>query len=440
MRLDKLLRQVLDDQRLKEIILESIPSGLITTDRTGHIVTFNRAAQAILGYHPREVLGQPLHKFIDLHPGQPNNRLRLSVTVSPLTELQGALHTVLPVAEVQSGTVIAVDRQGHEVVLDVDVLPLCDESGAQVGALATFTDITSVHHLEEEKRRLDRLVSLGEMAANVAHEVRNPLASIKTSMQMLRDDLICTCTEESSAQVSLTRNGTQTDWAQESISVVLKEVERLDTIVRDLLLFAKPRQLHRIKCSLIELSDRVLQFIQPQCAEANVVIRTVYEEVPLLLVDLAQMEQVLLNLYMNALQAMPDGGILTISCHVISADTATCGIEDDESMRSQALSTQLPLRMGKTEPLVQQWLEMSVSDTGVGIASDQLKRIFQPFFTTKAHGIGLGLAITRRLVEDHGGYIRVESHFGYGAVISIRLPLLTGDITHTHYHDESESE
>src|SRR5207302_393553 len=90
---------------------------------------------------------------------------------------------------VQAGTLLTVDRHGRKLVLDVDLLPLCDDLGTHIGSLVTFTDVTSVHRLEEEKRRLDRLASLGEMAANVAHEVRNPLASIKTSMQMLMDDL-----------------------------------------------------------------------------------------------------------------------------------------------------------------------------------------------------------------------------------------------------------
>ena len=179
--------------------------------------------------------------------------------------------------------------------------------------------------------------------------------------------------------------------AQESISVVLKEVERLDTIVRDLLLFAKPRQLHRVACNLSEVSDRVLQLLQAQCDEAGVVVHRVYLEVPLVQVDVGQLEQVLFNLYTNGIQAMPDGGVLTIGCQVMPG-----------------------------------WLEWSVSDTGVGIAPDQVERIFQPFFTTKAHGIGLGLPITRRLIEDHRGQLLVESQFGYGTRITVRLPVVEG--------------
>jgi signal transduction histidine kinase len=308
----------------------------------------------------------------------------------------------------------------------------------QAGAVLKNVQLmTSIYRLEEEKRRLDRLAALGEMAANVAHEVRNPLASIKTAMQMLGDELVSspvllqpvhTSTADQVPYAGV--HGGQSvicsvqAGALESIDVVLKEVERLDTIVRELLQFARPRQLHRSCCSIVELSDRVLQLLQRQCREASVVVQRVYVPVPLLRVDIAQIEQVLLNLYMNALQAMPDGGVLTVACQLIARGQAL-----HEARAAEAAPPCDARLMGmhvqtRAEP---QWLELTVSDTGSGIAPDQIERIFQPFFTTRAHGIGLGLAITRRLVEDHGGYIRVGGHFGYGAALSVRLPLLPED-------------
>jgi PAS domain S-box-containing protein len=403
----KLLRQVLEDRRLKALILESIPSGLITVDCTSTITAFNRAAAAILGYHPYEVIGQPLQKVLDLQAALAQEE--------DIWQRRGLSE------ELQESTVGTIDRYGRDIVLDVDMLPLCDDQGERIGSLIAFTDVTSVHRLEEEKRRLDRLASLGEMAANVAHEVRNPLASIKTSMQMLVDDL------RSGAQNPQIEG--QNAWVQESIAVVLKEVERLDGIVRDLLLFARPRQLHRSQCQVTELSDQVLQFIQPQCTEANVVIHRVYNEVPAILLDAVQIEQVLLNLFLNALQAMPDGGILTVTCQLLPAERVIVDTAYEEAFSTQTperhrYAMHVPGSSYNHESAREQWLEIAVSDTGVGIPSDQLERIFQPFFTTKAHGIGLGLAITRRLVEDHGGYIRVEGHYGYGATIAVRFPLI----------------
>ena len=351
----RLLRQVLDDQRLKELILESIPSGLITSDRDGLITTFNRAAAAMLGYHPREVIGRPVLKVLNLRH----------------------LDRVLQTGQPQHETLLTGGSQGQDLALDVTLVPLRDDQGQQMGVLATFADITAMYQLEEEKRRLDHLASLGEMSASVAHEVRNPLASIKTSIQMLRDDL----EEQAAFQANA---GTQGE-----IAVILKEIERLDSIVRNLLLFARPQRLHLTECDLIELSKRLLRFIQPQLDERGVHVHLVQQEAPAVSVDVAQMEQVLTNLFLNALQAMPDGGILTVSCQVAQ----------------------------------QKWLELTVSDTGVGMSQDMLARIFQPFYTTKAHGIGLGLPITRRLIEDHRGSILVESQLGYGTTVIVRLPL-----------------
>ncbi len=408
-----LLRQVLEDQRMKELILESMPSGLITTDRNGCIITFNRAAEAILGYHPFEVLGQPLHRFLNLQSASSlNHTLQRMITSHWLQQHEWSDQSSMSMA--CSETVVTGDRHGQEVVLDVDMLPLWDEQGRQVGILATFIDVTSVHHLEEEKRRLDRLASLGEMAANVAHEVRNPLASIKTVMQMLGEDLASD--QPATRQQPIEPGG----GVHESIEVVLKEVERLDTIVRDLLLFARPRQLHRVHCTITELSDRILHFLQRQCEQVNVVIHRLYGEVPSALIDMAQMEQVLLNLYMNAIQAMPDGGILTITCHEIPC--AQPAARDSASADACESAPGGAQRERKDEPT--RWLEISVSDTGGGIPPDQVESVFQPFFTTKAHGIGLGLAITRRLIEDHGGQIQMEGHYGYGATVTVRLPLV----------------
>lgn len=372
----KLLRQVLEDQKLKQLILESMPGGLITVDLDGQITTFNRAAQDISGYHLFEVEGQSLQKFFPIN----------------------SLRTVLQLGKTMSETVVTVDRNKLEIVLDVTLLPLRDDRGKQIGALLTFTDVTAMHRLEEEKRRLDRLASLGQMAANVAHEVRNPLASIKTSMQILLDDL-----SNTDAGVPF-----MVADVQDSISIVLQEVERLDAIVHDLLLFSRPRQLHRVECNMEDLIERVAQVIQPQCLEAGILVHRVFHDVPPVQVDIAQMEQVLMNLFLNAVHAMPDGGLLTISCQVTQTPSA------------QSFA---PFASPFAANEQQSWLEVSVSDTGTGIASGELERIFQPFFTTRAHGIGLGLPITRRLIEDHHGTIQAQSQAGYGATFTIRLPL-----------------
>ncbi len=393
----RLLHQVLDDRRLKELILESIPSGLITLDMQGQISTFNRAAGTVLGYHPREVLGQPVTKI--LHP----------------RNLAEVLRTGQPRHEV----LLTTGGQEQDLALDLALAPLRDDQGRQIGALATFADVTTLYQLEEEKRRLDRLASLGEMAASVAHEVRNPLASIKTSMQLLLDDL--------------QQNTDPQNNAGEAVSVVLKEVERLDGIVRDLLLFARPRRLHLVECDLLDLCARVLRFLQPQCDERGVRVHLVRQRVPDVRVDVAQMEQVLMNLFLNALQAMPEGGVLSVSCQVLarSACRQSAGawtslaspLSSPTNARGESRSVEKAPEKAPAAQDQQCWLDLVISDTGEGISQEALARIFQPFYTTKAHGIGLGLPITRRLIEDHHGYILVESRLGYGTTVSLRLPL-----------------
>ncbi|GCE49353.1 PAS domain S-box-containing protein [Thermosporothrix hazakensis] len=398
----KLLRQVLDDRRFKELILESIPSGLITTDANGVITSFNRAAKTILGYHSREVIGQPLDHILDLRHFIPNPELELSRTGEH--PALGSEQSTGPIKTGSRGTLQTRDRHERSILLDVNIQRLHNTQG---GTLITFTDITLLQRLEEEKRRLDRLATLGEMAANVAHEVRNPLASIKTSMQLMLEDLNESPTIDDMQDL------------QGSASVVLKEIERLDAIVRDLLLFAKPRQLQRTPCYLPEISDRVLHALQSQCEAAQITVQRAYEQVPLLRVDSGQIEQVLFNLYLNALQAMQDGGTLTVRCQQRSAEE----VWRESQEQASNLTMSGLLRPGSSiPPHAAFWVDLSVHDTGRGITPEQLERIFQPFFTTKAHGIGLGLAITRRLVEDHGGYIKVESHPGKGTTMTVRLP------------------
>ena len=369
----KLLRQVLDDQRFKEFILESIPGGLVTVDLHGQMTTVNHAAQVMLGYHPLEIIGQPALKLF------------------PPRIMQHVIHTGM----LQRETLTVAGEHGQERTLDATFLPLRDDREQVIGTLVTFSDVTIVRRLEEEKRRLDRLASLGEMAASVAHEGRNPLASIKTSMQLLLDDLA-----EIAPDVDGNNAVGQIDNEMlDSVRVVLKEVERLDSIVRDLLLFSRPRSFHPVECNVVEICERVLYLVANRCAEANVVVHRAYLNTPSVLIDVAQVEQVLLNLCINALQAMPEGGILTISCQV----------------------RQVPATVSLTR--TSNRLEITVSDTGKGIAPDSSERIFQPFYTTKAHGIGLGLPISRRLVEDHHGTLTVESRPGYGATFTIQLLL-----------------
>ena len=392
----KLLRQVLDDQHRQELILESIPSGLLTIDLHGRITTCNRAAATMLDCHAFEATDQPVQRLLALHT------------------FQQVIHSEIA----QSETLTITHAQGQEHIVQVMLLPFRSDQGELIGVLATLTDMTTTHRLEEEKRRLDRLASLGEMAANVAHEVRNPLASIKTSMQIMLDDLEDGRSLPAPPISSQLSNISFVEGMHDAVKVVLDEVDRLDAIVRELLQFSRPGHLHRVKCSLAEICDRVLHMLEQQCIEADILVHHVSQETPMISVDISQIEQVLLNLVLNALQAMTDGGVLTISLQHVK-------------LPEPSPNRDLPMR---------EWLELSINDTGIGIAREQLERIFQPFFTTKAHGIGLGLPISRRLVEDHQGQLLAESQLGFGSTFTIRLPLDDQSITEEDSQSEEDEE
>ena len=245
----------------------------------------------MLDCHEFEATGQPVQRLLALHT------------------FQQVIHSEIA----QSETLTITHAQGQERIVQVMLLPFRSDQGKLIGALATLTDMTTTHRLEQEKRRLDRLASLGELAANVAHEVRNPLASIKTSMQMLLDDLEDSQGLPASPISNQLSGNSLVEGMHDAVKVVLDEVERLDAIVRELLQFSRPGHLHRVKCSLAEICDRVLHMLEQQCIEADILVHRVYRETPMISIDIDQIEQVLLNLVLNALQAMPDGGILTIS-------------------------------------------------------------------------------------------------------------------------------
>lgn len=224
-------------------------------------------------------------------------------------------------------------------------------------------------HLEELKR-MERMATLGELAAAVAHEIKNPLAGISGAIQVLREDM------------------SEEDPRREIITEVLQEVERLDRTIRDLLRFARPQEPQKMDTELKELLTRTLGLIKLKAEKQNVVIETDIKKEVTINVDPQQLQQVLLNLILNALQAMPSGGKLTISADV---EDGYCSI--------------------------------TVQDTGEGILPEDLPNLFRPFYTTRGRGTGLGLSISKNIVEAHGGSIDVESRPGKGTKFIVRLPI-----------------
>jgi two-component system sensor histidine kinase PilS (NtrC family) len=343
---------------LNESIIQSIDTGLMTLDSSGRIWSFNSAAERITGFEYAQVKGRDYREvFPDLRLGD-DPGANTDLTPKWSWNYKGP--------------------DGREMILDLGLLGLKDRSNVTWGRLLVFEDKTRMKQMEEEVKRVERLAAIGEMAAGIAHEIRNPLASMSGSFQMLEADL-----NKEGDQGRLT-------------AIMRREMDRLNHIVNDFLSFARPRTASPVAIDLSHVVDELLRmFVQQLGPDGNVqLIKKIKPEV-LVLFDRHQIEQIMWNLLRNALEAMPAGGTLTV-------------VVD---------------QTGELPPMGY----MRVSDTGPGISSDNMDRLFDPFFTTKAQGSGLGLSIVYRLLERGGGRIDVTSRPAEGAMFTIYLPLADPD-------------
>jgi two-component system sensor histidine kinase PilS (NtrC family) len=346
-----------------EDIVKSISSGLLTTDLEGHISSFNRAAGEIIGFVPDEALGKVWWELFDWGKIREHFNLLLSDGVPQRFDGE------------------TKNRRGERLILGVTISPLLDGSGRQVGIIGIFQDLTQYKRLEEEMARREKLATIGEMAAGIAHEIRNPLAALSGSIQALRQEV---------GELS-PENG-------RLLEIAIDEAERLNSIISQFLNYARPMPLSRVWCDLSMLLQDTLRLAE-HCTDyrENIQIRTDWVDPIHQWVDPDQMKQVFWNLIINAFQSMPDGGSILISMKKIVRQR-----KEKDMRRGDAV-------------------EICFEDTGEGISSEHLSKIFSPFFTTKSQGSGLGLAIVQRIVESHGGRVGVRSH-SRGTVFTIYIP------------------
>ncbi|MFH1136770.1 MAG: ATP-binding protein [Pseudomonadota bacterium] len=339
---------------LNESIIQSIDAGLATLGPGGEIVSFNPAAEAITGLTLAQVKG--LHH-------------RLVFPQLALPDETGG-----PGGVAVSWNWTYVRRDGEKFNLEVDLLGLMDRARRPWGRLLVFKDRTRLRRMEEDVARIEKLAAIGELAAGIAHEIRNPLASISGSFQMLENNF-----QPEGAQGRL-------------IAIIRRELERLNQIVNDFLLFARPRPGERMEMDLSKTVEDNLRIFQGQAGlEPLLAIGSRIAPGLRVLFDRHQMEQVMWNLLRNAIEAMPGGGRLTVR------------VEVDPEDRRMAL--------------------VSVADTGPGIPLENRTKIFDPFFTTKEGGVGLGLAIVSRILENGGGRIEIGFPPGQGTIFKVRVPL-----------------
>ena len=340
---------------LHERIVASIRSGVVTTDLDGRIFTFNVAAQEITGYQEMTIRGKDASiLFGEL-------KEHIAETLRALEKGQNS-----PRFEANCLT-----SEGMRLRLGYSISPLSSEAGETTGMVLTFQDLTQVRSLEETSRRQDRLAAIGRMAASIAHEIRNPLAAMRGSIQMLRSEV-----DSDSSQAEL-------------MEIILRESDRLNRIITDFLNYARPRSLTQARVDVGDLLHQTFALMRhsPEIG-AN---QSIVEELPAAPVfaeaDEGQLKQVFWNLARNALQAMPEGG------------TLRARLEENSHNR----------------------LRISFMDTGRGMSPDQVEHLFEPFSSTTG-GTGLGLSIVYQIIRDHGGTINVRSLVEQGTTITIELP------------------
>jgi signal transduction histidine kinase len=225
---------------------------------------------------------------------------------------------------------------------------------------------------EAQLIRSDKLAALGQLAAGIAHEIRNPLTSINILIHSMTEDL------------------PSGDSHKEDLKVIEEEINRINEIVDQFLRFAKPARPLLEKADVLSVFEETLQLLRPQIEKQQIVIQKGFQALPIIQMDREQMKQAILNLLLNAIQAMPGGGHLTL--------------------RSQNSKDG-------------QWIHILIKDSGVGIPDEDMNRLFDPFFSTKERGIGLGLSIAHRIIDQHHGKIEVESAPGKGTLFTVWLPI-----------------
>jgi two-component system sensor histidine kinase PilS (NtrC family) len=286
-----------------------------------------------------------------------------------------------PTNDYQRDETLFMDPQGKKVHLGFSISPLTDPDESLIGHTLIFQDITRFKEMEEQMKRLDKMAAIDQLAAGMAHEIRNPLTSLSGSIQMLKSELTLKAHQE------------------RLMNIILRESERLNALITDFLLFAQPPKTNKKVWDIWNLLEETVELFihSPEYPEGiQIHFPDSRKEIRVLL-DPDQMKQLFWNLFLNSVQAMEEKGTLRI------------GIE------------------GKTDGLSHQsgkeWVTISISDSGKGISPHEKEKIFEPFYTTKDGGTGLGLSIVHKIVENHDGVIKVESEVGEGSTFTILLPV-----------------
>ncbi len=360
-RLERASTQIADLRAFNQYVIDSLLSGLVTADMEGRILTFNRAASTITGLSPGQTIGRDIAEVLQLPP-----QFRMRLQTLGETRSHRADHQYR-----------SPDGRLMEIGLTVTTLLLPD---GRSGYLFTFQDVTDVRRLERGARMQQRLAAVGEMAAGIAHEIRNPLASMSGSIQVLRQELPLS---EEQAQL---------------MDIVLKESERLNDTIKSFLAYARPQRvaLTRLDIRRVVHDTATLLRNSQDVRDDHLVDVDLPADPVWFDADENQIRQILWNLATNGLRAMATGGRLLLA------------------VRSERESDQ--------DNLI-----ITITDEGCGIPSGELDTLFQPFRSSFDKGTGLGLAIVHRIVTDYTGSIQVSSTVGNGTTVRVRLPMRSSE-------------
>jgi PAS domain S-box-containing protein len=346
-------------------IIQSISNGLITIDYQGNITFINTAALKVLQFEYQELVGEPVRTIF-----------------ADEREADTILSKILNKKHMFESREANLLSRTHKIIPIGFTTTLLSSSDLEYdGVIISFRDLTNLHHFRMQMERIDRLATLGEVSAGIAHEIRNPLAGIKTSAQVLEESF------------------SPGDHRSQLVARIVKEIDRSNELLKKFFNFAKPGKPKQEFCSLDALIEGVYLLLSSKMKKKEIEFSKDYQSnIPDVYVDENQIEQVLINLMLNSLDALAKSG----SIHVIL---------------KKAKESELNYTIGLEIPVV-----MVLEDTGCGINTENLEKIFNPFFTTKDDGVGLGLSISSRLIEENGGKMLVESEVNKGTRFIIYLP------------------
>ena len=342
-------------------ILQSMNNGVISVDMEGRITQFNKAAEEITGYRSSVVIGKNYNDIFR------ENSLSDKNVMSVLDSGKGY----------KRDEKVIWHKNGDPVNVSFQSAVLKDQKGRRLGAVEIFSDISRIKALEEEMQQSKTMAALGEMAATVVHEIRNPLGAMGVWASLLDRDL------------------EKGDPRRETLHKITDALARLNHIVTNLLVYSRPFKAQFREVILQDILNETVNFIDIEAERSgkNVEISKVLNEdspIPVL-ADPEKLQQLIMNLCLNAVQAMPDGGTLTVSC-------------------------------SKPKKKKKDYACFSIADTGIGIKKESIDKIFDPFYTTKENGTGLGLAIVKKFIDYHSGYLNIKSKVNEGTTIQVFLP------------------